>query len=80
MIGNYKLCGHIFSQHGGSQFSGWWFDKNMQNVTIQGYDLPNNMSYNYVYILAHVCIDDVDVDTIRKKSTNIWWEDLCPMQ
>ena len=43
----------------------------MQNVTIQGDDLPNNMSYNYTYILAHVCIDDIDVDTIRKKNLQV---------
>ena len=27
-------------------------------------DLPNNMSYNYTYTLAYLCLDDVDVDTI----------------
>ena len=45
-MGNFKWCEHIFIQHGGSKFSAWWFDKNMQNVQIKVNDLPNNMSYN----------------------------------
>ena len=37
---NFKWCVHTFSQHGGSQFSGWWFEKNIHNVPIQVDDLP----------------------------------------
>ena len=32
-IGNFKKCGNVFSKHGGSKFSGWSFEKNMQKST-----------------------------------------------
>ena len=40
----------------------------MQNLPIQVGDIPNNMAYNYTDTLAYVHIDDVDVDTICKKT------------
>ena len=63
-MGNYKWCGHIFSRHGSSKFSGWWFDEYIQNLPIQVHNLPNNMPYKYTYTLAYFSLDDVDVDTI----------------
>ena len=63
---NFKRCGNIFSKHGGSQFSGWWFDKNMQNVPIQVDDLPNNISYNYTYTSEYFFLDDADMGIIHK--------------
>ena len=43
-MGNFKFCGNIFSWHGGSQFSGRWFDKYMHNIPIHVDGLPNNLS------------------------------------
>ena len=63
-MGYFKWCGHICIRHGGSQLSVLWFEKNMQNLPIQVYDPPNNMSYNYTYTLSYLCLDDVYVDTI----------------
>ena len=77
---NYQWCGHIFSRNGGSQYSGWWFDWNMHNVPIQVDDITNNMSYTYTYTLSYVCLDGVDVDTIRKKSTKLGFSNPCTMR
>ena len=78
-VGNFKCCGHIVSWYDGSNFSGWWFDKYLQNAPIQVYDIPNNMSYNYTYTLAYVNtytlayvnLDNIDMDTTHKTIFNI---------
>ena len=73
-ICDFKWCGDIFSWHSGSQFSEWWFDINVQNVPIQVYDIPNNMSYNYTYTLVCLywwCWCGYNT----QKSTKLWWTD-----
>ena len=51
--------------------------KNMQNVPIQADGIPNNMPYNYTYTLSYICLDDVDVDTIRKTILQILGVHTC---
>ena len=36
--------------------------------------LPNNISNNYIYELAYFFLDDIDVDTIHKKTYKYWLE------
>ena len=71
-MGNFKWCGNISIQHGGSQISGWWFDKYMQNVTIHVDDLTSNISYNSTYTLSYICLGDIDVDKIIKQIYKAW--------
>ena len=62
---NYKWRGGIFSRHGGSKFTGCWFNEYTHNVLIEVYVLPNNIPFSYTYTLAYVCLDDVKFDAIH---------------
>ena len=64
---NFKWKGHIYSRHGGLQYSGWWFNSTEMNIPIQIDSLPDSLPYNNSYTFAYVCVENPNFSNMRNK-------------
>ena len=71
-VKNHKWHGDIFSRHGGSQFTGYWFNESTHSVTIQVDNLTNNLPNTDTYTLVYVHLGDVKYYAIRDNFSQIF--------